>query len=57
MNTVLIVVLAVLLIAAGPLLAIWSINTLFSLNIAYTFTNWVAMFLLLAFTQARVVKS
>ena len=56
MNTVLIVVLAVLLIAAGPLLAIWSINTLFALNIAYTFTNWVAMFLLLAFTQARVVK-
>lgn len=55
-DTVLLALFVIALITAGPLLAIWSVNTLFATGIAYTFTNWVAMMLLLAFIQARVSK-
>lgn len=41
------IVAAILLIIAaiifGPLMSIWALNTLFSLNIAYTFWTWLAM--------------
>jgi hypothetical protein len=36
------IVLAVLLIVFGPLITIWSLNTLFGLGIAYTFWTWLA---------------
>lgn len=43
-----ILALALLYIALGPLLVIWSVNTLFpSLAIAYTFWNWLAIFFLM----------
>jgi len=32
------------LIGIGPVITIWSINTAFSLHIAYTFWTWLAMF-------------
>ena len=34
--------LMVLLIAGGPLVAIWALNTLFGLAIAYSFKTWFA---------------
>lgn len=43
----LIVLLIVAIIAFGPLLLIWSLNTLFpALAIPYTFWTWLAAFLL-----------
>lgn len=37
-------IIALLLMAASPLLTIWSLNELFHLKIEYTFINWFAMF-------------
>ena len=34
------IVIILVLIGAGPLITIWSLNTLFSLNIAYNFATW-----------------
>lgn len=36
----------IVLIIFAPLAVIWSLNTLFGLGIAYTFTNWLAMVIL-----------
>ena len=48
-----VVILFIALVAAGPLLFIWSLNTLFpSLAIAYTFWNWAAAFFLMAVFNA-----
>jgi hypothetical protein len=49
MPVVLILLLAVLLIALivfGPILVIWSLNTLFGFTIAYTFKTWFATWIL-----------
>ncbi len=49
------VVLIVVLIAAGPLLVIWAVNTLFpALAIAYTFWTWLAVLILGTFLRANV---
>lgn len=40
------ILLIVALIAVGPLLTIWSLNTLFGLSIAYTFKTWIAALVL-----------
>ena len=37
-----IVVLSALLVVLGPLLAIWSLNALFGVGIAYTMKTWFA---------------
>ena len=34
--------LAIGVIVFGPLVTIWSLNTLFNLNIAYNFSTWAA---------------
>lgn len=34
----------------GPLLTIWSMNTLFSLSIAYNFWTWLAAVFLIMFS-------
>lgn len=39
--------LALLVVALGPLAVIWAINTLFALGIAYTLSTWLAMIVLL----------
>lgn len=39
-------IFALLLIVAGPLLLIWSLNILFNLNIEYSLTTWAAAFVL-----------
>jgi len=41
-----IVVLIILLVIFMPVLAIWSLNTLFGLGIAYTFKTWLAALIL-----------
>ena len=38
-----IIVLLIFLIGIGPLITIWSINTLVATQIAYTFWTWLAM--------------
>lgn len=49
------VVLIVVLIAAGPLLVIWAVNTLFPvLAIEYTFWTWLAVLILGTFLRANV---
>ena len=38
-----------------PLVIIWAVNTLFSLGIAYTFINWLAVLVLtISFGKANV---
>jgi len=53
------VVLILALIIAGPLLLIWSLNTLFGLGIDYTIWTWLAAFILAAIVSptVRVKKS
>jgi hypothetical protein len=36
----------ILAIGAGPLLTIWSLNTVFGLKIAYTFWTWLGVLFL-----------
>jgi hypothetical protein len=48
------VLLLVAVLAAGPLLTIWSLNTLFGLGIAYTFWTWLAVIFLGMFLNARI---
>lgn len=52
LTTVLILVFIALCLA-GPLLTILALNTLFSLTIGYTFSNWLAMFWLQLLMLAR----
>ena len=42
-----IVILIVALVALGPLVVIWALNTIFGLSIAYTFWTWLAMIVLM----------
>ena len=50
-----IVALALLVVIIGPILTIWSANTLFpSLNIPYTLETWCAVIILGAFFRANV---
>ncbi len=39
-----------------PLAAIWALNTLFAMGIAYTFWNWLAMVVLVAFFGKSSVR-
>jgi hypothetical protein len=49
------IVLVVLVIVVGPLLTIWSMNTLFpALAIPYTLETWAAVVLLGAAVRANV---
>jgi hypothetical protein len=49
------IVLIVILIAAGPLLVIWALNTVFpALAIAYTFWTWLGVLILGTFLRANV---
>lgn len=52
------ILLTIVLIAVGPLLTIWSLNTLFGLGIAYTFKTWLAaLFLGLLLSSSKSKKS
>jgi ribosomal protein RSM22 (predicted rRNA methylase) len=50
-----IIFLVVVLVAIGPVVTIWAINTLFpSLAIAYSLETWVAVVIIGAFLRANV---
>ena len=51
-----IVLTIVLWIFLWPLAAIWALNTLFALGIAYSFWNWLAMVVLVAFFGKSTVS-
>ncbi len=44
------------LLVLVPLAAIWSVNTLFGLGIAYTVLNWIASLLLITIFGAKTDK-
>ena len=41
-----VIFVGLIIIIAGPLIFIWSLNTLFGLAIAYTFKTWLAALLI-----------
>ena len=52
------VVLAIVLLILGPILAIWSLNTLFpALAIPYTLETWVAAVILAGVFKTTVTKT
>jgi hypothetical protein len=51
-----IVLTLILWVFLWPLAAIWALNTLFALGIGYTFVNWLAMVVLVAFFGKSTVK-
>lgn len=51
------IVFLLTLVALGPLLTIWSLNTLFATGIEYNIKNWAAVVVLSMFVQARAIKS
>lgn len=46
----------VLWVLLWPLAAIWALNTLFAMSIAYSFWNWLAMVVLVAFFGKSTVR-
>lgn len=46
--------LLLVLIAVGPFITIWALNTLFGLGIAYTFWTWVAVVWLGLVLQTKI---
>jgi hypothetical protein len=49
------IALIILIIAVGPLLTIWAVNTLFpAVAIPYTIETWFAVVLLGAFIRSKV---
>jgi hypothetical protein len=54
-TIVLMIVLLIVLIAIGPIVVIWALNTLFPiLAIQFTFYTWLAVVVLGAFLRANV---
>ena len=59
MNTstvVTIIIVALILALVSPILFIWSLNTLFGLNIAYGFLEWLAALLLVSMVTGNGIK-
>lgn len=55
LTIVSVIALALIVVIVGPILTIWSANTLFpSLAIPYTLETWVAVIILGAFFRANV---
>ena len=48
--------LAIGVIIFGPFITIWSLNTLFNLNIAYNLSTWAASFFITATFTANQIK-
>jgi hypothetical protein len=53
MQVLFLVVMIVFLIVMGPIVMIWSLNTLFALGIEYTFFTWAAALFLGSLIGAR----
>lgn len=57
-TVAIVVVVAIVVMAIiSPLLFIWSLNTLFALNIAFGFWEWLAALALIGMTTARMKYS
>jgi hypothetical protein len=50
----LLLLLSIVFIVITPFVGIWCLNTLFGFAIAYTWKNWVALFLLIAITKISI---
>ena len=58
MNTfwaIFLVILAIAVIGLGPFLTIFSLNALFGLQIAYSFSTWVAAWVLAGLLSGRSI--
>lgn len=53
---ILVLLLAAIFLVLGPIVVIWSLNTLFTLAIPYTFKTWLATFIMIMVLSARSVK-
>jgi len=54
-TIVLMIILLIVLIAIGPIVVIWALNTLFPiLAIQFTFFTWLAVVIIGAFLRANV---
>lgn len=51
------IALFVVVVVFGPLCTIWALNTLFSLNIVYTFETWVASIILTSIVSGNGVSA
>jgi len=55
LKSILLIVVFIIIVAVGPLITLWSVNTLFpSLNIPYNFTTWLATVILGLFFRGNV---
>jgi hypothetical protein len=55
LKSILLIVLFILAVIVGPLITLWSVNTLFpSLNIPYDFFTWLATVILGLFFRGNV---
>jgi 5-bromo-4-chloroindolyl phosphate hydrolysis protein len=54
MKYVFAALLLLLYIIFGPILFMWSLNKIFSLNILYTFNNWLAVYIFLSILSISV---
>ena len=56
-TLVLVFIAMVAIVIFYPFIIIWAINTLFGLNIDFTFLNWVAGWLLIGMFKFQNIKS
>ena len=52
-KVIVVVMLVVVFIVFGPLLSIWSLNTLFGLGIEYNMATWAAALMLTSFLASN----
>lgn len=56
-SDIVIIAIVVAFALAGPLLVIWALNTVFALDIEYSFLNWLAISILMSIIPSRVASS
>jgi hypothetical protein len=54
MKYVFALLLVLIYLIFGPMLFIWSLNTLFNMNILYTFDTWIASYIFLVILNIAV---
>ncbi len=54
MKYVFALLLVLIYLIFGPILFIWSLNTLFNMNILYTFDTWIASYIFLVVLNIAV---
>lgn len=51
------IVVVALVVIFGPLCTIWALNTLFTLNIAYSLETWAASFILTSIISGKGIEA